>query len=251
MAARGSRSVLVRSTKTPSNLASCSALAGSMAKWPWPSVFRKRRKPVLPTSALSPPGQLTLETGENGLARGGVLFGLLMVAAQDVACVAHGHRLGLVVDLVATLGDRQRHARCRVGEDDITHPAVGALTGAEEIEELARLELSDGLGSDHAAVGDHTDPADREAPAQPVDHRDQRGDVGDIARPDLGAHRPPVAIDQDRQDHLAEVRAMILAVAVAAEGLAARAFEVETGGVHEYQIEPAEEIAPVGEQPLL
>ena len=44
---------------------------------------------------------------------------------------------------------------------------------------------------------------------------------------------------------------MILAVAVAAEGLPARALEVEAGGVHEHQIEPAEEIAPVGEQPLL
>ena len=44
---------------------------------------------------------------------------------------------------------------------------------------------------------------------------------------------------------------MILAVAVAAEGLPARAFEIEAGGVHEHQVEPAEEIAPVGEQPLL
>ena len=51
------------------------------------------------------PGQLTLEVGQNGLARGGVPFGLLMVAAQDVACIAHGHRPGLVVDLAATLGD--------------------------------------------------------------------------------------------------------------------------------------------------
>ena len=32
---------------------------------------------------------------------------------------------------------------------------------------------------------------------------------------------------------------MILAVAVAAEGLSARAFEVEAGGVHEHQVEPA------------
>ncbi len=48
-----------------------------------------------------------------------------------------------------------------------------------------------------------------------------------------------------------QVRAMVLAVAVAAEGLPAGAFEVETGGVHEHQVEPAEEIAPVGEQPLL
>jgi len=42
-----------------------------------------------------------------------------------------------------------------------------------------------------------------------------------------------------------------LGVAVAAEGLPAGTFEVETGGVHEHQVEAAEEIAPVGEQPLL
>ena len=178
-------------------------------------------------------------------------LGLLMVAAQDVASSAHGHCLGLVVDLVAALGDGQRHARRGVGEHDIAHHLVGALAGAEQIQQLALLERRHRLGADHAAVGDHADPADREAPAQPVDHRDQRGDVGDIARPHLGAHRPRVAIDQDRQDHLGEVRAMVLAVAVAAEGLPAGAFEVETGGVHEHQVEPAEQIAPMGEQPLL
>jgi len=44
---------------------------------------------------------------------------------------------------------------------------------------------------------------------------------------------------------------MVLGVAVAAEHLPAGALEVEAGGVHEHQIEPAEQIAPVGEQPLL
>ena len=72
-----------------------------------------------------------------------------------------------------------------------------------------------------------------------------------VARPHLGAHWPSVAVDQDREDHLAEVRAMVLAVAVAADGLAAHALEVETGGVHEHQVEPAEQIAPMGEQALL
>src|SRR5215510_12998158 len=46
--------VLVRNTKRPSNRASASTLARSMMK-PSPSgVFRKRRKPLLATSALSP-----------------------------------------------------------------------------------------------------------------------------------------------------------------------------------------------------
>ena len=44
---------------------------------------------------------------------------------------------------------------------------------------------------------------------------------------------------------------MILAVAMLAKGLPAGALEVEAGGVHEHQVEPREQIAPVLEQPLL
>ena len=44
---------------------------------------------------------------------------------------------------------------------------------------------------------------------------------------------------------------MVLAVAVLAECLAARALEVQTGGVHEHQVEPAEQVAPMREQLLL
>jgi hypothetical protein len=36
-----------------------------------------------------------------------------------------------------------------------------------------------------------------------------------------------------------------------AERLPARALEVQAGGVHEPEIEPAEQVAPMGEQPLL
>ena len=56
---------------------------------------------------------------------------------------------------------------------------------------------------------------------------------------------------QHGEDHLTQVRAMILAVAVLAERLAAGAFEVEAGGVHEHQVEPREQVAPMREQPLL
>ena len=44
---------------------------------------------------------------------------------------------------------------------------------------------------------------------------------------------------------------MVLAVAALSERLAARALEVEAGGVHEHQVEPAEQIAPMREQLLL
>jgi hypothetical protein len=92
--------------------------------------------------------------------------------------------------------------------------------------------------------------ADREAFAQPVDHRHQSGDIGGVARPHLRAYRTPVAIDQHREDHLPQVRPMVFAIAVLTDALSAEAFEVEAGGVHEHQVKPAEQIAPMGEQLL-
>ena len=44
---------------------------------------------------------------------------------------------------------------------------------------------------------------------------------------------------------------MVFAVAVLTDALSAEAFEVEAGGVHEHQVEPAKQVAPMGEQLLL
>ena len=146
---------------------------------------------------------------------------------------------------------RQRHERRRIVEHQLAHQLVRTLAHAQDIQQPPRLQLGHGLGTDHAAVGDHAHARDVEAPAQPVDHRDQRRHVGGVARPHLRAHRPPVAVDQDREDHLPQIRTMILAVAVLAQRLAAGALEVQAGGVHEHQVEPREQIAPMREQPLL
>ena len=174
-----------------------------------------------------------------------------MVAADDVAPSRQHHCLGLVIDLLATLLHRQRHERGRIVEHQLAHQLVRALPHAQDIQEPPCLQLGNSLGADHAAVGDHTHARDVKAPAQPIDHRDQRCHVGGIARPHLRADRPPVTIDQDREDHLPQIRPMVLAVAVLAQRLPARAFEVEAGGVHEHQVEPREQVAATREQPLL
>jgi hypothetical protein len=44
-------------------------------------------------------------------------------------------------------------------------------------------------------------------------------------------------LEQHGEDHLPQVRTMILAVAVLAQRLAAGALEVKAGGVHEHQVE--------------
>src|SRR5205807_1916099 len=72
--------------------------------------------------------------------------------------------------------------------------------------------------------------------------------VRGVARPHLRAYRPPIAIEQHGENHLPQVRTMILAVAALAQRLAAGALEVQAGGVHEHQVEPRQQIAPMGEQ---
>ena len=42
------------------------------------------------------------------------------------------------------------------------------------------LQRGDGLGTDHAAVGDDADAADAKPRPQPVDHRQEGGDIGGI-----------------------------------------------------------------------
>src|SRR6516164_8793869 len=44
---------------------------------------------------------------------------------------------------------------------------------------------------------------------------------------------------------------MVFAIAVLTDALSAEALEIQAGGVHEHQVEPAEQVAPMGEQLLL
>src|SRR3974377_1652325 len=71
-------------------------------------------------------------------------------------------------------------ARCGEGIFDRLQAARRALTHTQDIFEAALFEAGDGLRTDHAAIGHHADPADSEALAQAVDHRDERGDVGGV-----------------------------------------------------------------------
>ena len=101
----------------------------------------------------------------------------------------------------------------------------GAFAHAQNVVDAARLQIGDGGRRDHAAVGNDADAADGEALAQSVDHRQQEGDVGGVAGEHLGADRPARAIDHHRQQHLLQVRPVVLGVAMGAEGRAAGALE--------------------------
>ena len=56
-----------------------------------------------------------------------------------------------------------------------------------------------------------------------------------------------IAVEQHGQDHLLQVRPVILAVAVLTQRLPAGALEVQAGGVHEHQVEPREQVASMRE----
>jgi hypothetical protein len=112
------------------------------------------------------------------------------------------------------------------------------------------LQRGDGLGTDHAAVGDDADAADAKPRPQPVDHRQEGGDIGGITGPQLAAQRPAVLIHDQPDDHLVEIRAVVLRVAAPAKLGAALSLEGQAGGVHEDHAEFGEQVAPAGKQLL-
>ena len=63
--------------------------------------------------------------------------------------------------------------------------------------------------------------------------------------------RPAVAVDDEAEDHLLEIGAIVLGIAVLAKRLAALAVERQAGGVHEHRGEVGKEIAAQVEQRLL
>ena len=81
---------------------------------------------------------------------------------------------------------------------------------------------------------------------RPIENRLRRRSITGTRLP-VSAVLP---VEQDGEDHLMQVRPVILGIAMLAQRLAAGTFKVETGGVHEHQVELAEQVAPLGKQPL-
>ncbi len=113
------------------------------------------------------------------------------------------------------------------------------------------LQIGDRAFADHAPVGDDAHLADAEAPPQAIDNRDQGGHVGGIARPQLAADRPAVAVEHGADHHLPLVRPMILTVAILPQTLAAVAFEIQRRGIEEDHFHLGEQIAAAAEKMFL
>ena len=126
--------------------------------------------------------QSATQMAQHRLAHLGVALGLGEVAADNIAATAEANLLGLQFGVAPSAArDDERHARSWIVQHDLLHLLGRALTHTQDIFEAALFEAGDGLRTDHAAIGHHADPADSEALAQAVDHRDERGDVGSVA----------------------------------------------------------------------
>ncbi len=195
--------------------------------------------------------ELLGEPGNDGLPLGALAIGFGLIAAQDIARRPDLDFLYKELGFAAHALDQQRRQRLFVVENEAADDGAAALASTENVFELALLQRCDRRGGDHATVGDDADPADMEALAQTVDHRQQHRHIGGVAGQHLGANRPALAVDDDGQDHLLQVRPMVLRVAVSPQAFAACATKRQTGRVHEDQREIAEQLAATLEQALL
>src|SRR6202047_4637991 len=196
-------------------------------------------------------GELGAQPVEDGTALLGIAPRLGEIATDDVPSAADFDLLGRELGEPAR---NPRHDQRDKGRLIINHGAAhfgtAALAHAEDVFELALLQRGNALGADHAAVGGGADAADAKTSAQPVDDRQQGGDIGGVAGPQLAAQRPAVLIHDQPDDHLMEIRAVVFRMAATTKLLAAPSLEGQAGGVDEDDAEFGEQVAPTGKQPL-
>jgi hypothetical protein len=115
--------------------------------------------------------QLLLEAGNEISARRGVLFGFLLVAADDIAPPSDRRLADRQFGFAFLARDDQRYGEAVILDDFGAYLAAGALADAEDVFDLLGFEGGDGVGADHAAIGDDAGSVDPEALAQAPDHR--------------------------------------------------------------------------------
>jgi len=205
--------------------------------------------------------QRLVQSGKGGSPGGGIVARFRLVVADDVAATVRAALggLGLADDLLdlkvqgaaaIRLGNGHRDEWGGVGQHGGDFDAA-LFAHAENILDPVGFQRGDGLGADHAAIGNDADAIEQEAFPQPGDHRNQRGDVGGIARPHLAANRPAVLVDDDADHHLMQIGPRVFGMTVVAERLAAFALKIQAGGIEDRQPHIIEEAAALGEKLLL
>jgi len=207
------------------------------------------------------PLQSLVQSGKGRSPGGGIVARFGLVVADDVAATARvalacldlaNNLLDLKVEGAAAirLGNRHRDERGGVGQHGGDLDAA-LFAHAENILDPVGFEHGDGLGANHAAIGNNADAIEQETFPQPGDHRYQRRYVGGIARPHLAANRPSVLVDDDADHHLMQIGPGVFGMTVAPERLAAFALEIQAGGIEDRQPHIVEEAAALAEQLFL
>jgi hypothetical protein len=164
---------------------------------------------------------LAREAGKDGLAVGAVLLSLRLVATDDVAAAFASDLFDEQLGLARLALDQQRNERVVVLPHEAAGDRIRSLASAEDVFELALFEPLDRRGRDPAAIGDDANPADGKPCAQAVDHRQQRRDISSVSLAHLSADRPAVAVDDEAEDHLFQVRPVVLGIAALPQRFAA------------------------------
>ena len=136
-------------------------------------------------------------------------------APSTVTCFTKS--LGLAA---AALGQK-RHKRRLVAQHHLADHRCAPFARAQDVVQPPLLQRRHRRRRDQAPVRHHADTADAEALLETVDHGQH-----------LGAHRPALAVENHRQHHLPQVRAVVLGMAVDPQALAARAMERQRGRIH-------------------
>src|SRR6201987_3739944 len=103
----------------------------------------------------------------------------------------------------------------------------------------------------HPSISYHRDLSEPETLFHPPNYRQERFDIGGVARPQLAADRSALDVQGHADYHLRKIGPVILTVAASTDGLSASAFKIERGGVEKDEVHFAKQIASTVEQLFL
>lgn len=89
------------------------------------------------------------------------------------------------------------------------------------------IQIGHGLVTDHAPVGDDSRLASLKTIPDPFNERYQALDISRVPRPHFAANRVAITIQHHPDDHLMQMRPMILAVTKLADGLAPFSLKID------------------------
>ncbi len=191
--------------------------------------------------------------GDSGRSEDGAAGALdLAPQRQPLAILLDFHHLQAVqvldhvgpLEVLAVLGQEglqflAQHQRQERAEDvNPDRPHAGAQD--ELPASLVLLQCLDRLLADHAPVRHDADLGNAEPAAEPIDHRDERRDVGRVAGPPFTAAWSPLCVEHGPDDHLLEVRPVVLAVSTRTDRLSPLSLDVDGGRIEEDQLELSE-----------